>query len=82
VHSKYVGTGNADTTREEWLHTQHRDTYSLIIGMNSLYVAAALGEGTARVRHTMIKVHNFSLIDMLGNDRSFEARRSGASLHT
>uniref|UniRef100_A0AAF5I173 Transmembrane protein n=1 Tax=Strongyloides stercoralis TaxID=6248 RepID=A0AAF5I173_STRER len=70
LHSKFVGTGHADSTRWEWLTNQHRDTLSSIIGMlsflplihyylghqdNLSYVAVAQNKSKARVKFELLK---------------------------
>ena len=36
LQAKYVGTGHADTTKFDWAVNQHRDSYVLYVGMDSL----------------------------------------------
>jgi splicing factor 3B subunit 5 len=58
VHSKYPGTGDADTSRLDWLTGQHRDTYASILGHSGLqlYMAAAESHSLARVRYNLMEV--------------------------
>nr|XP_019015048.1 splicing factor 3B subunit 5 [Kwoniella pini CBS 10737]OCF53829.1 splicing factor 3B subunit 5 [Kwoniella pini CBS 10737] len=57
LHSRYTGTGHADTTKYEWLTHQHRDTLASIIGHPPLlgYVSIADGECQARERFELIE---------------------------
>lgn len=57
VQSKYVGTANADTTKEELLLTQHRDTYASILGHGNLvtYIAVAENQSISRTRLRMLE---------------------------
>lgn len=57
LHSKYVGTGHADTTKYEWLVHQHRDTYASYIGHANLlsYIAIAENESIARTRFNLME---------------------------
>uniref|UniRef100_A0A0N4ZNL8 Splicing factor 3B subunit 5 n=1 Tax=Parastrongyloides trichosuri TaxID=131310 RepID=A0A0N4ZNL8_PARTI len=57
LHSKFVGTGHADSTRWEWLTNQHRDTLSSIIGHQDhlSYVAVAQNKTKARVKFELLK---------------------------
>ncbi|PVV05329.1 hypothetical protein BB560_000161 [Smittium megazygosporum] len=57
MFAKYVGTGNPDTTKHEWLVNQMRDTYAYIIGNSSLntYVAISEGESRARVKFNCLE---------------------------
>lgn len=52
VHSKYTGTGSADTTREEWLNTINGDAFASFIGHPNLvkYVSIAKGQCSARTK--------------------------------
>ena len=49
---RYVGTGNADTTKYEFLTNQHRDTYASLLGHYDQlsYTAVALNESIGRTR--------------------------------
>lgn len=53
--SKYVGTGNSDTTRWEWNVNIKRDTYSSIIGNHSLAAYQAIGENESigRIKYNL-----------------------------
>jgi splicing factor 3B subunit 5 len=53
LQSSYLGTGNADTTRQEWFETQQRDTYASFIGHKSMqrFIALAKGESMHRVQY-------------------------------
>ncbi|PVU95164.1 hypothetical protein BB561_001980 [Smittium simulii] len=55
--SKYVGTGNPDTTKHEWMNNQLRDTYAYLIANDSLttYIALAEGESISRVRFNCLE---------------------------
>lgn len=57
LKSKYVGIGNADTTREEFLATIHRDTYASMAHHQSMlqYTAVALGRHPHLLRQDFIK---------------------------
>jgi len=52
VQSKYTGTGSSDTTRDELLLTQHRDTYASVLGHHNVlsYIATAENQSLARTR--------------------------------
>lgn len=52
VQARYEGTGHSDTTRDEWMATQHRDTNAMIIGNLHVlnYFSIATGQSVARTR--------------------------------
>jgi splicing factor 3B subunit 5 len=56
LQSKYVGTGHADTTRQEWATHTSRDLLSSLIGNNSLicYMAVAENESIARIKYRLM----------------------------
>lgn len=58
LQSKYVGTGNADTTPAEWLRTQERDTVAKIVGHHNVlyYMATGAGKHTQRLRYELLEV--------------------------
>lgn len=47
--SKYIGVGNADTSREEFITNIHRDTLSSIIQHDSLLQYTALATNTPKI---------------------------------
>ncbi|TPX38218.1 hypothetical protein SmJEL517_g00417 [Synchytrium microbalum] len=53
LQARYNGTGHADTTKFEWVTTQHRDSYASYIGHPNLlaFFAVAENESGARLRH-------------------------------
>ncbi|KHJ92940.1 splicing factor 3B subunit 10 [Oesophagostomum dentatum] len=56
LHSKYTGTGHADTTRYEWLTNQMRDTRASQMshpGMTS-FIAIVENESRARTRYNLL----------------------------
>ncbi|KAI7822833.1 splicing factor 3B subunit 5/RDS3 complex subunit 10 [Kickxella alabastrina] len=57
MHARHVGTGNADTTKHQWLTNQHRDTLTQYVTDNSLatYIAIAEGESLSRVKFNMLQ---------------------------
>ncbi|CAG0900751.1 unnamed protein product [Cyprideis torosa] len=57
LHSKYVGTGHADTTKHDWLVQQHRDMYASMLGHFDLlnFVAIAENEAKARIRFNLLE---------------------------
>lgn len=58
LQAKYVGTGHADTTKFDWAVNQHRDSYALYVGMDSLsmYFAIAENESVGRVKFSCLQV--------------------------
>ncbi|KAG9393142.1 splicing factor 3b subunit 5 [Carpediemonas membranifera] len=44
------GTGNADTTKHEWLTNQHRDSITSYIGHDHILAYSALVEGKSQAR--------------------------------
>ena len=58
VQAKYVGTGHSETTREEWMLTQHRDTYASLLGHHDQLVllGTAESQSVARVRFRLLQV--------------------------
>ena len=57
LQSKYIGTGHADTLKQEWVTNQHRDTFASILGHNDLlnYMALCENETKARVRFNLVE---------------------------
>ena len=57
MQARYVGTGSADTTREELLLTQHRDTYASLLGRHNMlvYMGAAENQCLARTRLRLLR---------------------------
>jgi splicing factor 3B subunit 5 len=57
VQAKYVGTGSPDTTKDELLLTQHRDTYASILGHQNVlaYMAAAENQSHGRMRLRLLE---------------------------
>ncbi|KAJ1800990.1 Splicing factor 3B subunit 5 [Coemansia sp. RSA 2399] len=57
LHARHIGTGNADTTKYEWLTNQHRDTLAHYVADNSLamYISIAEGEAVARTKFNMLQ---------------------------
>lgn len=55
--AKYIGIGNADTTRDEFFTNVHRDTLASIAQHDSLlmYNAVALNKPKAFVKQDLIK---------------------------
>ncbi|ODV77934.1 uncharacterized protein CANTADRAFT_55158 [Suhomyces tanzawaensis NRRL Y-17324] len=55
--AKYLGLGNPDTTRDEFLTTVHRDTYASLALHSPLltYTAAAVGQHPEVMRQAMVK---------------------------
>lgn len=56
LKSKYVGLGDADTKRQEFLDNIKRDTYSSLIGHDPLltHLSVGLGKPKQIVRHELI----------------------------
>lgn len=56
LQARYEGTGHPDTSRDEWLATQHRDTNALLLGNGSLveYLSLAQGQHRQRTRLQLI----------------------------
>lgn len=56
LKSKYVGLGDADTTRKEFISNVRRDTYASLIGHDSLleHLSVGLNKPKQIVRHEMI----------------------------
>ena len=52
VYGRYQGTGDADTSREEWMKEIQRDSLASHLASHSrlLYFARASGKSVARVR--------------------------------
>lgn len=52
MHQKYVGTGNAETNKYDWMQAQHRDSLASYVGHNTLlaYMAVAENESMARLK--------------------------------
>lgn len=57
LQAKHIGTGHADTTRQEWTANILRDSYASYIGHPPLLSYMAVGMGTSRelVRGEMIE---------------------------
>lgn len=57
LKSKYLGIGNADTSRAEFLATIHRDTYASMAHHQPLlrYTALAMGENPELLRQEFVK---------------------------
>lgn len=57
LKSKYIGVGNPDTTREEFLSNVRKDTYASLAHHKPLllYTSLGLGENEETVRQDMIK---------------------------
>ena len=57
LKARYIGTGNADMSKHEWITNQHRDTYASHVGHYDQlsYFAVALNESVHRVRTQMLE---------------------------
>ncbi|KAJ1985170.1 Splicing factor 3B subunit 5 [Dimargaris cristalligena] len=57
AQARFVGTGDAETTKYQWLSNQHRDTYASLIGHPNLlsYMAVAENESLARCRLNLLE---------------------------
>lgn len=57
MKSRYVGLGNADTTRAEFVGNIKRDTYASLIAHDSTlsHLSLALGKSKREVHHDMIE---------------------------
>ena len=57
LQAKHIGTGHADTTRQEWTANILRDSYASFIGHPPLlsYMAVGMGESREIVRAQMIE---------------------------
>mmetsp|Transcript_24823 Transcript_24823/g.49386 ORF Transcript_24823/g.49386 Transcript_24823/m.49386 type:complete len:87 (-) Transcript_24823:353-613(-) len=57
LQQRYIGTGNADFTKYEWLTNQHRDTYASHVGHYDQlsYFGVAQNQSIGRVRLQMIE---------------------------
>ncbi|KAI3378259.1 hypothetical protein SNEBB_003926 [Seison nebaliae] len=57
LQSKYVGAGNANTSKWEWANNQHRDTNAFIIGYPDLlsFTAITENESKAMVKFNLLK---------------------------
>ncbi|KAJ1822474.1 Splicing factor 3B subunit 5, partial [Coemansia sp. RSA 2671] len=57
LHARHIGTGNADTTKHQWLTNQHRDTLAHYVSDDSLatYISIAEGESAARTKFNMLQ---------------------------
>lgn len=55
--NKYVGLGDADTTRKEFVENIKRDTYSSIIGHASLlqHLSISIGKPKQIIRNELIE---------------------------
>lgn len=56
LKNKYVGLGDADTTREEFISNIKRDTYSSLVGHDSLltHLSVSTGKPKALLRNELI----------------------------
>ncbi|KAJ2082254.1 hypothetical protein H4R24_001700 [Coemansia sp. RSA 988] len=50
LYARYEGTGNADTSRYEWLTNQHRDTLAHYVMDDSLAMFISIAEGNSVTR--------------------------------
>lgn len=68
--AKYIGIGNADTTRDEFITNVHRDTLASIAQHDSLlqYNAVATNEHKHFVRQDLIK----KMVQPLGKEEQKE----------
>lgn len=57
LKSKYIGIGSADTNREEFITTIHRDTYASLAAHDNIltYNSVALNEDVEFLRQRLIK---------------------------
>lgn len=57
MQMKYTGTGHADTSKQEWLTNQHRDSYASYIGHPSMlaYFAVVSNQSQGRVKYQMMQ---------------------------
>ena len=57
LQAKHAGTGNPDTTKQEWATNQHRDSYASFIGHSSLlsYFAIAENKSIERKRVELLE---------------------------
>lgn len=57
MKNRYVGLGNADTTRTEFVGNVKRDTYANLVGHDSTlsHLSLALGKSKREIHHDMIK---------------------------
>ncbi|KAJ1908061.1 hypothetical protein IWQ60_011750 [Tieghemiomyces parasiticus] len=58
ARARFIGTGDAETTRYHWLVNQHRDTYASVVGHPNLLslVAVTENESRARCRFNMLQL--------------------------
>lgn len=56
LKTKYVGLGNADTARNEFIDNMKRDTYASLIGHDSLveHLSVSLNKPKGIIRHELI----------------------------
>lgn len=45
LQARYIGTGNADTSKHEWICNIHRDSYASYIGHPALLEYFAIAQG-------------------------------------
>lgn len=59
LHSKFLGTGNADTSRQTWLANLEHDMLALYIGQPSLlnYLAVGLNEHPKRLQSQLLRAY-------------------------
>mmetsp|Transcript_53233 Transcript_53233/g.65268 ORF Transcript_53233/g.65268 Transcript_53233/m.65268 type:complete len:91 (+) Transcript_53233:54-326(+) len=57
LQSKYVGTGDADTTKHEWITNQHRDSYASYLGHQSVlhYFSISENESVQRMKYKLLQ---------------------------
>lgn len=56
VQGRYIGTGHADTTKEEWVMNNQRDLLSSLAGHSPLleYMASAENVSCERTRYSLL----------------------------
>ncbi|KAJ5076442.1 splicing factor 3b subunit 5 [Anaeramoeba ignava] len=57
IISKYVGTGNTDMSKHDWLVNQHRDTYASYIGNPSMlyFISIVENEPIAKLKYNFLQ---------------------------
>lgn len=57
LKAKYIGTGDADISKFEWVTNMHRDTYASHVGHydHASYYAAATNESVGRTRRDFLE---------------------------
>lgn len=67
LQKRFIGIGNPDTTREEWLTNVQRDSLTSYVGHGPLLemFSVAYGEPPSKVRHRFID----QMIDPLNKNR-------------